>query len=356
MNVLILGGGAQGRVIAADLAAASPQAKVSVADVRKPALPALPNLSWIEADLSDTNAVIRLLASHDLAVGALPARLGFQVMRAAIEAKRPMVDVSFSEEGPLDLDADARKAGIALVPDCGLAPGMSHLLVGRAVQRYGKPREITILVGGVAVDKTRPYGYVVTGSLEDLVAEYTRPARIVRDGKPISVPALSGLENVTIDGAGTMERFYSDGLRTLLRTLPGVPDMREMTLRWPGHVEQVIPLMRDGTLVEVFRRECVVDPPEDLVAMEVSGTWADGTSRRWTLIDRYDPVTKMTAMARTTALTTAAAARLGAERGLGRPGVRPLELVAEDIDAADFILGALAERGIRVREPVETKA
>src|SRR5262245_6820462 len=114
--------------------------------------------------------------------------------------------------------------------------------------------------------------------------------------------------------------------------------------------------MRDGKLVEVFRRECVVDPPEDLVAMEVSGTWADGTTRRWNLIDRYDPTTKMTAMARTTALTTAAAARLGVGRGLGAPGVKPLELGAEGGAAAEFILQALAERGIRVREPVETKA
>jgi len=354
VNVLILGGGAQGRVIAADLAAASPQAKVSVADVLKPVLPQLPNLGWLEADLGDANVVVRLLASHDLAVGALPARLGFQAMRAAIEAKRPMVDVSFSEEDPLDLDSDARKAGIALVPDCGLAPGLSHLLVGRAVKRYGRPKEVTIQVGGVATDATRPYGYVVTWSLEDLVAEYTRPARIVRDGKPVSVPALSGLEHVEIEGAGTMERFYSDGLRTLLRTLPGVPDMREMTLRWPGHVEKVIQLMRDNRLVEEFRRECVVEPPDDLVAMEVRMTW-DDVERKWTLIDRYDPKLQMTAMARTTALTTAAAARLGVERGLGSPGVKPLELIAEDAKAADFILAALAARGIQVQEPVETR-
>jgi saccharopine dehydrogenase-like NADP-dependent oxidoreductase len=124
-------------VIAADLAAACPQAKFP-SPTCKPVLPQLPNLSWLEADLGDANVVVRLLASHDLAVGAARApRLPGDARRD--EAKRPMVDVSFSEEDPMDLDSGCAKAGIALVPDAGLAPGLA-LLVGRAVKRYGRPK------------------------------------------------------------------------------------------------------------------------------------------------------------------------------------------------------------------------
>ena len=236
MNLLVLGGGAQGRVIATDLARARPADTVTVADLRQPAMPALPNLRWIEADASDLTALARLIAAYDLAVGALPSRFGYGAMQAAIDARRNLVDVSFAAEDPLALDGAARRAGVSIAPDCGLAPGLSHLLAGDAYARFGAPERLEILVGGVAQDASRPYGYVVTWSLDDLVEEYTRPARITRGGEVVELPVFAELVNETVDGAGTMESFLSDGLRTLLFTLPRVRDMEEKTLRWPGHV------------------------------------------------------------------------------------------------------------------------
>src|SRR5262245_40921945 len=127
MKLLVLGGGAQGRVIAADLARALDRAEITVADVRQPSLPALANLRWVEADLSSAAAIAPRMRDYDLIVGALPSRFGYGAMQAAIEAKRDLVDVSFSAENPLELDAEARRAGVAILPDCGLAPGLSHL-------------------------------------------------------------------------------------------------------------------------------------------------------------------------------------------------------------------------------------
>jgi saccharopine dehydrogenase-like NADP-dependent oxidoreductase len=236
------------------------------------------------------------------------------------------------------------------VPDCGLAPGLSHLLAGRFAARHGTPRRLVIRVGGVAEDASRPYGYVVTWSLPDLVEEYTRPARIVRNGAITAVPALAELERVHIEGAGEMEAFLSDGLRTLLFTMPDVRDMEEKTLRWPGHVEQIRPLLASGRLVEEFRVQCVVQPPRDRVVMSVEAEW-DGARREATLLDRFDPVTGLTAMARTTALTTATVARLAATGGLQGSGVLPLERVARDESACRFIAGALVERGVTLSLP-----
>lgn len=348
MKILVLGGGAQGRVIASDVARSLPQATVKVVDLRQPQLPTLANLSWLEADLATPESLVRLLADVDLAVGALPSRLGFATMKAAVECKTPLVDVSFSAEDPLALDAEARAAGITIVPDCGLAPGLSHLIVGRAVHRRGMPEEITILVGGVAADRSRPYGYVVTWSVDDLLEEYTRPARIMKGGKITSVPVFSGMETITVPDVGELEAFYSDGLRSLLHTLPDVPEMGEKTLRWPGHVASIQPLLRSGRLVEEFRKHCVVEEPRDVVALVVRARW-NGVLEEWTMVDRHDPSTGLTAMSRSTAFTTSVVTQLAARGGLRTPGVRPLELVATDADACRFIVDEMAARGVQIR-------
>ena len=343
MRILVLGGGQQGRVIAADLARALTDARVTVADLRRPALPPLGNLEWTELDAGDSRAVTRLMAGHDLVVGALPSRFGFDSMRAAIETRRPMVDVSFSAQNPLDLDADARRAGVALVPDCGLAPGLSHLLVGHAAAR-AMPDEAIIYVGGVARDPTRPYGYTLTWSLDDLLEEYVRPARIVRDGAPVTLPVFSELERVEIEGAGEMEAFLSDGLRTLMTTLP-IRDMSERTLRWPGHVVSIQPLLATGRFLDEFRTRCVAEPPDDLVALMVRVRHGDRWQRAG-LVDRYDAGSGLTAMSRTTALTTAAMARLVAGGLALPPGVQPLERVASVDGVWDGMRGILAEHRV----------
>lgn len=348
MNILVLGGGQQGRVIAADLARSPPASRVTVADVREPKLAPLSNLRWLAADGSDPAAVATLMRAHDLAVGALPSRFGFGVMQAAIEARRPLVDVSFCAENPLELDAAARAAGVAILPDCGLAPGLSHLCCGHAATQ-GPLDELLIYVGGVAQDRSRPYGYVVTWSLDDLLEEYKRPARFVRDGAPCSVPVFSEMETLEVEGAGTMEAFLSDGLRTLIDTLPGVPAMSEWTLRWPGHVAAVRPLVDAGTFVETFGRECLVGEPRDLVAMVVRARWTSGRAARMTLVDRWDEAAKQTAMSRTTALTTSVVAQLVARGGAREPGVHPLERVARDADAHRFVVDELAKRGVVMR-------
>jgi lysine 6-dehydrogenase len=350
MKIVVLGGGAQGRVIASDLARSLPDSRITVADVKRPELPALGNLDWVEADASDPTALARLIAGFDLAVGALPSRFGFGAMKAAIDARRNLVDVSFAAEDPLSLDSAARAAGVTIAPDCGLAPGLSHLLAGDMVARDGAPERLEILVGGVAQDASRPYGYVVTWSLDDLVEEYTRPARIVRDGQEVELPVFSEITPELVAGAGMMEAFLSDGLRTLIQTLPGIPAMEEKTLRWPGHVALVKPLVESGRFLEEFRAKCVVDPPADLVALVVRARWRDGRARTITMVDRYDPTSKLTAMARTTAFTTSVMAQLAAQGGLPRPGVTPPELIAANPEATKFVIDAMAARGVAFKE------
>lgn len=335
-RILVLGGGHQGQTVAADLRAALPSARIEVADVRAGA-------GTIQADLSDRATLVRLMAGCDLAVGALPSRFGFGAMAAAIEAGRNLVDLSFCPEDALSLDAEARRAGVTIIPDCGLAPGLSNLLVGRALAA-GPLDRVRIRVGGFAQDPARPYGYVVTWSVDDLLEEYTRPARIVADGEIVEVPALSGLEIVDVPGVGRLESFFTDGLRTLM-TL-GVRDMDEMTLRWPGHVDAIRPLLSAGTFVETIRRECSADPARDLVVLLIETT-RGGRREEALLVDRFDG--RHTAMARTTAFTCSIVAQWVATNGAPESGVRPLEALAADDGLCRHVLESLARRGVALK-------
>jgi lysine 6-dehydrogenase len=346
-RILVLGGGQQGRVIATDLAARLPGTRVTVADVRDPGLAGPANVAWQQADCSSAETLVRLMAAHDLVVGALPSRYGFGAMKAAIAARRNLVDVSFCAEDALGLGAEARAAGVTIVPDAGLAPGLSNLLAGEACARRGPPQEIVLLVGGVAQDPSKPYGYCVTWSLDDLTEEYVRPARIVRGGQKVTVPVFSGMEDVEVEGVGRLVAFYSDGLRSLMDTLPGIPEMGEKTMRWPGHVEAVQPLLAAGRLAEELRARCTLEPPEDLVVLLVRARWADG-AEEVRLVDRYDPASGLTAMARTTAFTTAVTAHMLASGIVPPPGVQPLELVAAVPSAYRFMIDGLAAHGVKL--------
>jgi saccharopine dehydrogenase-like NADP-dependent oxidoreductase len=285
------------------------------------------------------------MARFDLVVGALPSRLGFAAARAAVAARRSMVDLSFFAEDPFRLDRDARRAGVVFVPDAGLSPGLSNLLVGHLAPPNRPPRRVEIRVGGIAA--RRAEDYVVTWSVDDLIEEYTRPARIRRRGRLVSVPALSGVEPVRVPGVGMLEAFFSDGLRTLLRTIPA-RDMAERTLRWPGHAGRMATLRDLGffdapaSTAEILRRAWTRGHPKDLVVLDVVVD-----SRRATLVERARG--GLTAMTRTTALTCAAVSELVAGGGVTARGVVPLEQLGADPSSYAALRRALGRRGLRWR-------
>jgi saccharopine dehydrogenase-like NADP-dependent oxidoreductase len=336
MRILVLGGGRQGSAVAADLAR---RFDVTVADARRVKVE---KARSIVQDL-EGRGLDRLMARFDLVVGALPSRLGFRAAKAAVAAKRSMVDLSFFAEDPFRLDRAARRAGVFFIPDAGLSPGISNLVVGHLAGR--RPRRIEIRVGGIAERRARDY--VVTWSLEDLVEEYTRPARIRKGGRVVTVPALSGVQPVRVPGVGTLEAFFSDGLRTLLATVPA-RDMSEKTLRWPGHAARMQALAdlgffaRPDLLVPLLAKAWASEDPRDLVVLDVV---VDG--RRATLVEARRG--GLTAMTRTTAMTCAAVAELAARGGIPATGILPLETLGADPVVYESIRRGLARRGVRWR-------
>jgi saccharopine dehydrogenase-like NADP-dependent oxidoreductase len=374
MRVLVLGAGMVGSVAAADLAA-TPGFEVTVADAGKESLARALRRSGgrvrtLQADAGSAKKAAALVArtKAEIVLGALPSRFGFDVMRGVIGTGRPYVDISFMPEDFREHDALARRAGVPVVADCGVAPGMSNLLAGWAARTLDRCDAIEILVGGLPRERHWPWQYKAPFSHHDVIEEYVRPSRVVEGGKVVVKDALSEPELVTIPGLGTLEAFYTDGLRSLADTLK-VPTMREKTMRWPGHAE----LMRTLRHLGLFSHEPVQVGdarvrPIDLTAKLLFPHWTyeEGESDvtvmtvrawgmrggrevrlAWTLHDELDPATGFPSMSRTTAFPATSVLRLIAAGRIRKPGVHAPEMLASMPGIVDAVLADQRARGVK---------
>ena len=373
-KVAVLGCGLVGAAIARDLSREA-GLEVTACDADPQALESLgkePRARSLRANLADPKTVTEIAGRADVVVGALPGRLGFAMLEAVIRSGTPIADISFSPQDPLVLDVLARERGVTAVVDCGVSPGISNFAAGRAAGRLSEIEDVTIYVGGLPVDRRRPFGYAIVFSAADVIEEYTRPARLVEEGRVVTRPALSAIETLEVPGVGRLEAFLTDGLRTLLTTIRA-RSMKEKTLRYPGHADAMRSL-RDCGFFDTGKIEAggsAISPramTEELLArawklaegeeeftflrVDVRGRDSAGSSRRYEfeLLDRTDRSGGRTSMARTTGFPCAAVAAMIARGQYRDPGVRPLEFLARDEDAATHLLEALRDKGLTFRE------
>jgi len=369
MKVVVLGCGRVGQAMVKDLAAESGWeiTAVDAIDTAFSGLEGLANVDTLRADLADSAVISNVVAGHDLAVGAVPGPMGAATLKAVIEAGVDTVDISFFEEDPFHLHKLALEKGVTAVMDCGVAPGFSNLVLGHSQMVFDELSSFVCYVGGLPEVRRWPYEYAAVFSPIDVLAEYTRPARIVENGAEIVRDALSEIELLDFPGVGTLEAFNSDGLRTLLK-VDGIPDMKEKTMRYPGHAERMRMLRETG-----FFREVEIEVggarirPIDLTAQLLFPMWQlpegesdqtvmrisvegvlDGTRTRrtWNLLDRFDHEGGTTSMARTTGYTCTGAVRALAAGLYDKPGLVPPEVLGRTPGVYEFILARLAERGV----------
>ena len=374
MRAIVLGAGKIGSVIAQDFSGKGIELTVGDIDINR-ARDAADEVGGksISFDTADYDQMVEILGDFDLVLGALPGDYGLPALRACVETGKDVVDVSFTPEYPLELDKDAREAGITMIPDCGVAPGLSNLLVGYGASRLDSIHEAKIMVGGIPEKQVPPLGYTVTWSAEGLIDEYIRDVSIVKDGGLIQVPALSGLESIEFPGVGTLEAFYTDGLRSLVESFPEAENLYEKTLRYPGHVEKVKLLRELGFFSEdpvmvrnsevkpkmvsarVLERSLTMPDVGDLLAMrvEVSGMKDEerlGFSYR--VLEYYDHEKDVSAMARTTAYTASIVAGLLVRGDIQDKGVVPMEKLGANHNLVDNIVSELGKRGVEVEEDI----
>jgi saccharopine dehydrogenase-like NADP-dependent oxidoreductase len=381
VRIIVLGAGLIGRVIARELASEE-GSTVSVYDADPDALERVgreTRASIHQADLSRPDVVASAVSDADAVIGALPGALGFAMLRTVLEAGKPIADISFSAEDPLQLETLARERGATAVVDCGVSPGLSNFFVGRCARDFNEVEDVRIYVGGLPFARRWPFEYAAVFSPADVVEEYTRPARIFEEGRLVTRPPLSEVERIEVPGVGTVEAFLTDGLRTLLRTVPA-RTMKEKTLRYPGHAEKMELLRESGffdeTPVELRGGASVVprqvseqllarawrlaEDAEEFTYLKVVVTgrkFGKTLQTTFELLDKTHRATGTTSMARTTAFPCAVIARMLARGEYGDPGVRPLEMVAANRDAAARFELGLTARGIRwTKESHEVEA
>lgn len=377
-QVCVLGGGRVGSLIARDLSE-SEGFTVRVADLSEENLARVreAGAEAVRADLSRAEEIRRVIDDADFVVGAVPSFLGFRMLETVIDAGKNIVDISFFEEDPYALQEKAEERGVSAIIDCGIAPGTGNILLGHLVAGLDRVDRYLCYVGGLPGRRTWPWEYKAPFCPDDVIEEYTRPTRLKERGEIVVRPALSDLELVDLPGIGTLEAFNTDGLRTLLETVD-VPWMQEKTMRYPGHVDRMRALRETGFFgeepIEIetgdgpvriaprqFTSRLLFDAwrlgaDEDLVIERVIVDGMRGTERvrhTWDLLDRRDPVTGDTAMARTTGFTCAAALRALAAGHWDRPGIVAPEVLGQNEACYVAILSDLRDRSVTFRETVE---
>jgi lysine 6-dehydrogenase len=378
MKVLVLGAGLQGGAAAFDLLRNPDVERVGLADVSGDRLEASRlrlgdrRLALHEIDVRDTDRVTEVMSDYDACLSAVNYWFNLELTRAAIGARTHFCDLGGNNEAvneQIRLDALAFEAGVTVVPDCGLAPGLANVLAAHGIRRLDEAHAVRIRVGGLPRHPSGPLQYQLVFAVEGLINEYAERCVIVRDGIKLSVEPLTEVEEIEFpEPFGQLEAFHtSGGLSTLARTFAGkVRDMDYKTIRYPGHCARMRPLLELGFLSQepVRLRDQDVQPRQltarlleqqlagegpDVVLLRVTvqGTKYGGRRRlEYELVDHYDADHRITAMMRCTAYPASIVVQMLASGRIQHRGV----VVQERCVPAEEMIAELGRRGVHVVE------
>lgn len=379
MKILVLGAGRMGLGAAYDLAHNSPGVQaVTVADIdleRARAVAATVGggkLTPAQVDVNNHAEVVALMRGHDAVISCVTYFHNLQLARAAIEARVNFCDLGGNNAvvaSELALHPEAREAGINIIPDCGLAPGMVSVLAAHGAARFDELEAIHIRVGGLPQQPRPPLNYQIVFSVEGLINEYVERARVIRGGQIVEVESMTEIEALSFTAPfERMEAFQtSGGTSTLPDTFHGrIQELDYKTIRYPGHCEHFKlfvdlglatseEIELDGTRVrprrllgELLQRHLPADEPDVvLIRLAFRGRMGGKDARlRYDIVDRFDERTGLSAMMRTTAFPASVIAQMMARGETTERGALPQELVIPP----DKFVAALAARNIHIDE------
>jgi len=325
-------------------------------------------LQTLPLNVTQKETLQNAIKAFDLVVCAVPGFLGYATLKAIIETGLNVVDISFFPENALELNNLAKTKNVTAIVDCGVAPGMGNVILGRYNQLL-KLTHFECLVGGLPKVKKWPFNYKAPFSPIDVIEEYTRKARYIENGKLVIREPLTDCEYVEFENVGTLESFNSDGLRSLIYTMPHIKNMKEKTLRYPGHVEYIEVLKQSGFFSEekikvngteispldftskiLFNEWKLGETEAEITVMRIylKGENQDGKTEEiiYSLHDEYSEETKTSSMARTTGYTATAAAHLVLNGMFQEKGIFPPELVGKHEICFDYFLEHLKTRNV----------
>lgn len=369
-KVIVLGAGMVGSAMAIDMAK---KHDVTSVDINENSLMELKkhHIKTIKFNLSKYSEIPALVRDYDLVISAVPGFMGYNVLKAIIEAGKNSVDISFMPENTMQLCELAMKHNVTAIVDCGVAPGMPNFIAGYHNETM-KIDRFEYMVGGLPKTRSFPFEYKAPFSPIDVIEEYTRPARYVENGHQIVKPPMSDPELIHFDNIGDLEAFNTDGLRSLILTFSNIKDMKEKTLRYPGHIKLIQALQKagffdaepieiDGKMIRpidfntkiLFKSWKLGATEREFTVMRVS-LWGteDGKQKQiiYDLYDEFDSETCTSSMARTTGYTATAAANMFMDGLFTEKGTFPPELVGKYPQCFEYILNYLKERNIEYRK------
>ncbi len=370
-KIAVLGAGMVGSAMAIDLAK---NHEVTSIDINGEALSKLSatngSITTIKSDLIDVSNYHKLLFPFDYVVTAVPGFMGYKTLEAVIKANKNVVDISFSPENCMELDALAKENGITAIIDCGVAPGISNLVLGYYNDRM-QVENFECMVGGLPKLRIKPFEYKAPFSPADVIEEYTRPARFIENGQMVTRSALSDSEMIDFENVGTLESFNTDGLRSILFTMPHIPNMKEKTLRYPGHIDIIKAFIKGGFFDQnkikykeielsplqfssaiLFKQWKLESEEEEFTIMRIKISGKVGGMPKtiiYDLFDLYDPDTKTSSMARTTGYTCNAALHLLISNTFNQKGIFPPELIGSNEECFNSIFDYLQQRNVKYK-------
>ena len=326
-------------------------------------------VSPVKADVSDYKNCVALMRGHDAAISCVNYWFNLELSKAAIETGTNFCDLggnNYIVDEQLALDAEAQKAGINIIPDCGLAPGMVSILAMRGANRFDEIEEIHIRVGGLPQNPQPPLNYQLVFSVEGLINEYIETARVIRHGQIEEAESMTELESLAFEGFPALEAFQtSGGTSTLPETFLGkIKELDYKTIRYAGHCEKFKTMIDLGfcsseeivadyvkikprkVLGELLQRNLPADEPDYvLIRLEFVGIKNNERKRlRYDIVDKFDEQTNLSAMMRTTAFPASIIAQMMARGDVKTRGATPQE---NAIDAEKFV-AELEKRNIKI--------
>ena len=379
MKVVVLGAGLMGKETARDLVKSDDVEKVYLADLNVRQAE-----DFAEELMSDKLDVLLLDATNDVQLGdvmalgdivvnALFYTFNEKVARIAIEKGVHSIDlgghIGGATEAVLGLGEQAKRQGVTIIPDLGVAPGMINILTGYGASKLDRVETIKLFVGGIPVKPEPPLNYNVVFSLEGVFDHYTDPSHVIRNGELKEIPSLSEIEAIEFEGYGELEAFHtSGGTSTLTESFAQVKTLEYKTIRYPGHAEKFQTLVDLGLL---SRENQVIVQGKKMKIREVMKSYlspqlqlgkksdavllrviVSGEKDRAPLTYEYDLVTEkdttsnITAMARATANTMSIVAQMIGTGAISKRGVYPPEKI---VPGKQYI-EALKKRGVIIQE------
>jgi len=303
-------------------------------------------------NVNDYDMLESFLKPADIVLLAVPGYMGYKLLEKIIEFKKNIVDISFSPENILSLHKKAKYNNITVIFDAGLAPGIPNFLLGQ-IDAKETVKRFKYFVGGLPKHPKPPYNYKAPFSPIDVVEEYTRPARIMKNGKIIAMPALTDVEEKIYQKTGILEGFNTDGLRSILFTMKHIPNMVEKTLRFPGHAELISKELESGKIVpgdknnlqRLFKIWKLLPNELEFTVLDVI-IETEVKTHNYFLFDETNLKENISSMARTTGYTASATIDLLDTNIFEEKGVFPPELVGSKSKVVDYLINHLKERGI----------